>query len=509
MHLLNILWQKRSNIFIILLCLFFSFLTIVSFWRKGPEASFFVIDPDIVYVANALSLIYQKNIIFIDHPGTPSIIFMAFEILVSKIYLKLFLNVPDFLKYVLDNLDEYIYYGRLIQSLLFSVSMYITSYSIYKFTKKYIYVICFLIIMFVYTPVYYLGSSVSAETFNIFLLSIWLSLLISFMKGNNKKNLVIMNIVSGLLFANRATNFFVIIVSLFLYINADLSKTNIKKILTRLIYFVSMLLAGFMIGIAPIAERYLIIFKRLFLFASSTEVHGNGSVGLIDISRYFENLLLYFQRDVYFFAVVSISVIIALFHIFSKDKVAKITSKIILIFAVGILVFIKFPLGHYLVPSYYALAALFVILLSRLNYKYTLVILLTSLVPMIKTNINFQRDIAVELDKAQETTQFIDRHQSKIASVYDWSRTKAFSYLWINNYGNGIANNYLAQVNPKIYNLYTVRQNLMDVCWDNLVIQDELIKSVLLDYPDLSKNVEHIPNSNLSLVKSDHCSILP
>ena len=119
----------------ILLTLAIGFFVLTPFLKFGTDGVFFSIDPDVVYVSNALSNIKYSVIGFYDHPGIPASSLLTLFLLPFRFYAK-FISHENFFQFFVNNYSYEFVYLRVLQDLVFSLGIFILFLSTLKIAGR-------------------------------------------------------------------------------------------------------------------------------------------------------------------------------------------------------------------------------------------------------------------------------------------------------------------------------------------------------------------------------------
>src|SRR3989344_9353514 len=123
----------------------------------GLAGVFYSTDPEVMYVGNALSYIKAHQIQYIDHPGTPSIVTLAYLLWPWRIYAKLVAQTP-FVLWSLRHYDLIFFYLRLWQGIIFGIAIWFFLKAVYSITASRLSLLMAWLVLLVFTPVLRLGS---------------------------------------------------------------------------------------------------------------------------------------------------------------------------------------------------------------------------------------------------------------------------------------------------------------------------------------------------------------
>lgn len=478
MHLLNILLRKKTEVFVILISVLFTYFALLPLLLFGVNAAFFSIDPDVVYFANALSYIKWNIIGYYDHPGIPSIYLISLVLIPVRIYSKFVVN-QNFFDFIFNNYQIVIFYSRIFQSSIFLLGLFVYLKSIFNLTKSYLTMIIGILFLACFTPIYYSVLSISAEPLNFLLVSIWI-FVFSLSLSNKKNNYIsLLLFLSGMLFANRATNIFYMVSSIWLLMH--FKKGNFKKII--------LIPIGFLVGIFPSLHILPDILKRILLFASASGIHGAGENKFFDSNLYLLSFKTFWNRD---FVVTTTVLILAFCIFYFRKKINPEVLHLSSLFVIGFLVFAKFPLAHYQVPNLLFVIFSVSIIISKLNIKFTvLIIFILSYFAFVNYR-NYFSILSLEMGQVVKLEQFVVNNPSKIGEVWEWARVKNFAYLWTNSWGGGVFKYQIDNLEIPILNF---QKNIMDKCWDSLYIQKDSLHILTENYPKNSFVIKNIEGS--------------
>lgn len=455
--------------------------------RAGVSSAYLSIDPDIVYLANSLSYIKYNVIAYHDHPGALAIFLISLFMIPLRV-----LTSGDFIKYVFENLTFVLLYIRFLQSILLAFGLFIYSYSIKKLSKNLFIPILPLLMFLSFTPIYFLSSSISAETLSFVFGSLWILFFTLYL--NNKKNdlyIYVISFISGVVFANRAT-FIVYLLSTLIILMKDVKR--FKK-------GVFVILSGFIVGILPSIDKILLILKRVIFFASSSGVHGDGAGFLFNMNYYLNSVLIYLQRDWGLVTALLLAIIILFLTKYKTDNDVYILGIVTIVL---IIIFMKFPLAHYQVANYQCLVFIITYSLTIINFRFSVFLFAVYGIFGVYYFNSYYKNVSNDLSQIKSQNLFFENNPSNMGRVWSWARSEEFSKIWINNASSGMLKEYLSTLNPKIIEYGD--KNLFNECWDQLYIQESELNLYKNNYANQKVHVNKIENSqNLYLIRSDHC----
>ncbi len=514
MHLSNILLSKKINFFIFLLVFAYLLLGLLFLGKYKAEGVFFSTDPDVVYVANALSYIRSNQIGYIDHPGTPAITLLSYSYIPIRVYTKLFTNI-GFITWSMINFRFLFLYSRLVSLFIsiFAMSMFL--YAVYKLTKSRMTIMFSFLSLFLLSPFYYLQVGISAEPTSFLITSFWLLTLAYLVFSGNKAVLIILGLISGISFGNRATAAFLILATFLtslIYIHGTISRI-IKDML--MISFAS--LTGFILALWPIHRRLWQVVASLLSFAGHTQVHGGGSQSVFDFNLYVSSIKsLSIQEQLPAIFIFLGLILLVLSFTKKKNKTDIVIFSIAASAMLGLLVFSKFPLSHYQLTNYVVIVFAVSYFVNKMPQIVKISLITVLIFGFIKTSDTFYRTFSSEVNKVVILNRYSNIHKAKIATVWDWSRSEEFSLIWARNWGGGLFNDEIKVYRPQLLELkpdfvniglsYSEEQKIFDVCWDQMYIQQEDLPVFMVKNQNSPKlQFNQVVGTNMIEIRSDHC----
>lgn len=508
--------KVKKKVFILTLSLILTIL-LISFFpvlEVGAKGSFFSIDPNVMYVSNALSYIKTKQIHYFDHPGTPSIVLLSFAFTPLRLYTK-FVAKLNFISWSAIHYDVVFFYARAWMSLIVGAGLGVLFYSIYKFTNKSSSIFLLAVLLLTFPPFYYLGISISAEALNFLLAALWLLLLVIFVKREKMFFLYAMALLAGVAFGNRATSVALALSTL------TLGLTYGEKIISNRVLSVVKLLIlevlGYYFALWPIRRKILIVTKIILFLSGGTKIHGGGSGQFFAVDKFLKSLQFLTTND-NVAVVTSVAVVLYCFvKLFSSVKTSKYLATVGLTTAFVVMGFAKFPLDHYQTVNYLLLSFIGVSFASFTVTNLQLLTLPLLLIFIIPITNGFLKGLTKSINTTVSLRNFENMHAAKEGTVWQYGRSEEFAILWSRYWGRGIFEEELKKFNPPIYELENGLQDvglslseqkpLFDICWDRLYLENKSLESFLLKYKDMEFDVAKVPNTNLDLITSKHCEI--
>lgn len=516
MLLLSMYKFVRDNLTVFFLGTLAFILVMLPLIKNSFNGVFYIVDPDAVYVGNAVSYIKVGQISYVDHPGTPSIQMLSLALAPVRLYSKYVKN-QTFLTTVVGHYKFIFTYLRLFQSLLMSVGLLILLYSIRSFTKSDGAVFFGWAYLLSFSAFPYFGLSISAEAFNILILCIWSAALLAFAKYKSPIILVFLCFTAGVALSNRLTNFFTVFATLGLTNYLILSNTH--KIRNLLIN--SLVVAcGFVAGTMPISSKYSVLFGWIIRLATTPKLHGGGQ-GFFDASLYINSIttVLNSNPEILFFGAIGALIMLI---ICIKEKLISIEMFLMATAVMGVIIFSKYPLTHYQTANIFMMMVSIVIFLNKHKgiFKYSILSLIL-LIFVVPKNIN---SYYLNIEQAMIESSAIDKkasemHENGKATIWEWSVSRDFSLLWGNSWTGNSYQPELTTVRPDIYQLSTDMHSykdhngqdkpLFDMCWRNLFIQTSELNRFLSLNAVRAFSIRKIANTRMSIVTSNHCATTP
>lgn len=502
---------NRNIVWFILTASVSLFLTICVMYpilQTGIEGVFYSIDPDIVYFSNALLYIKAGVVGYFDHPGTLAITTIAYSYIPIRLYTKLVLH-QNFIEWAFYNFDYLIFYTRLFQSLLFFIGLTIFSWSVFVVSKSRLSQIISTLLIFGFTPIYFVVGSISAEPLTFFLTAVYMLLFANYHTFGKQWFLWGLFIVSGVLFSVRATTFFYIPLTFLVYCYTVKPKylgLNSKDFYRHVVLIV----IGFLIGVHPLKYQIVKMLSRLLFFAGSGQVHGGGS--FFDIKNYITALTGFAYTDSLAAVLLFVVLLILIKNI---RKGINLVDLVAATSVVGAFIFAKLPLSHYQLSNYVLLvfsAGYFSLKLNRFKKIFLLIIILLAVVP-ISNKYFFETKKSINYEVSLEG--YIKENPAQKSTLWEWARSKDFAAIWVRDWGGGLFDKELSEVTKnfelssdftKIRTGASTYVNLSSFCWDTLYIQESSLERFINTNKHMQFTNNVVPGSEkIVSVKSKHC----
>jgi len=491
-------------------------LTILPVLVDDLSGVFFNFEPDIVYVANAISYTQTHQIKYNGHPATPTIWLISQSFLPLRFYAKFIAHVP-FVRWTILNQSFLYLYERILQAIILGLATTLFLSVIKKATRSKLSVLFAWTALFTFRPFLYLGSVIASEATSFLILSVWFWIFSLFIVKQKQSYLALLSFLAGLATANKFTNLFYIVISLGLVITTTSSvKLTFRKIskggiLTSL---------GFIFGTWPIRHSYPSLFKWVARLATTSSLHGAGNSSLFDFPVYLNSAKTLLFKETWP-AIISLIFFLFLFYklsrrqikIFSPLTIASISSLL------GILIFAKYPLSHYQLPNYILIIFVFCLLLKSVKQQLILIIMVTILFFGVKQNLTVHYDrLSTDISGTINMEKHILQNPSKTATLWEFGSVRDYTLIHSRDWIGGVYSDELHQLRPDLLSLTTDLKYVktttnkllpvFQICWDKLYIQQAVVPNFTKLYPNQPLEISLINNSqprNMALIKSDHC----
>lgn len=511
--------KKKFDLTLILFCVLFSAISsLISIYPAtiyGLKTSLFSFEPDVPYVANAMSYIYTNTIQYSAHPATPSIVLMSYTLLPLRMYSKMIAQVP-FYVWTINNQNFLFLYERYYVAILFFLSNFIFIFSLYSYTKQYKLALMGWLGLWAYTNTPYLGIIIQSEPLTFLIVSIWLFFLLRFSKNKSIYDYVLLCLISGIAIANKLPNLFFVFSSLSLsfFLNVNLRKKLIISIAGFLISVMS-----FIFFTWPIRTQYSNLWLWIVHLSTHSGIHGRGGVEIFNLNSQFVNLSTLFSLEKYaFYIIFAIILLWVLFFIKTKFVNWLNPYTLVTIWMIfGILVFSKFPLSHYSQFHFLVILFLGIYLLKEVKLiPYLIIISFFSFIGS-KNLINYWQTNILEVNKNLVLEEFVKSNPTKTATVWEWARSTDYSLLHIRDWSGSNYGDFLKSQRPNLYNLssdmtkiivgYNIKEDVFSVCWDKMYIQDSELPRFLEKYSTYKfDKIKIVGSKDMWLIKSNHCN---
>jgi hypothetical protein len=336
--------MKKKYLIPLLTVLTFLILGLPLFVYGIERTFFYSIDPDVVYVTNALLYTKYAIISYADHPGTPTITLLYYLFFPLRILSKYVLH-QGFIQWSFDNYAFLTYYVRLFQLLLFSTATFVFLKAVDKISESAYILIFAWMAIFSFTGMG-LAVSIVPENLSFFLTAIWLTVFVKFAKTRKYLWNVILIVIAGLAFANKFTSVFLLIASIFLPFFVQRTKLGWKMLMLEANMTIST--QAFLLGVWPIRGKLMGIFEwgtSLFGHAGN---YGTGASSIFDWASYSGSVLSLIKALPVLSVFLCFALILGIVMVMKKR--IKISDPVIFLMAtafIGVAIFAKYPVIHY------------------------------------------------------------------------------------------------------------------------------------------------------------------
>lgn len=404
MRLLNILSLRKYSLIYI--------LTILTFFVVGypllvygiDKTFFFSIDPDVVYLTNAVLYTKHAIISYADHPGTPTIMILYTLFIPIRIIAKYFLNI-SFPDWSFDNFALVTYVGRFAMLIIFCLSIFFILKSIRNLTKSNLLVFFTWVSLLTFLGLGQ-GIQIIPENFLVFLTTLWIFTFTKFVKYKSYKLNLILIFISGIAVANKFTAIFLAIASILLIFY--IRNINFEQKILRLQLNVLVFFGSFYLGILPAIKRFTYIKNWMVSLFLHSGTHGTGPESVLDLKIYIDSAGTLISGAPILFIYILVSVFLSA-YLLIKRKI-RLTEPFIFIFAIsilGIIVFAKFPLMHYFVVNFVLLIFCTLYFLSKLfNLTIVKIFVLALSMQLILNFIRFSKGVKIEMNLDRQDTVY-------------------------------------------------------------------------------------------------------
>lgn len=359
----------KNNKFLFILILITSIVCGFPLLIYGLKTTFFLsIDPDIVYITN--SLLYTKYAIisYVDHPGTPSIMFLYYLFFPFRFFAKYFLHI-GFIQWSFDNFGFLTYFCRFSELVVFCSSIFLFLKSVMVYTKSKLLIVFAWISILVFLGFDW-GIRVVPENQTFFLTAVWLWVFTKFIKSRKYILNIILVILSGFVVANKLTGIFLAICSVTLFLFERRLKLDQKffKLETNIVLF----LASFYLGILPAVRHLTYIQNWTKSLFEHSGIHGTGALSVFDWQIYSTSVIFLITNHPFIFTYIGLTAIFAIWLLIKKK--IHFNDPILCVFFItlmGTIIFAKYPVIHYFFVNSILIVFCSTYFLTKISQKFT------------------------------------------------------------------------------------------------------------------------------------------
>jgi hypothetical protein len=510
---------------VIFMLLIASIVPAVPIFKEGTRGVFYNMDPEMAIVANAMTYNRSKIISYIDHPGTPTIFYIATSYIPLRLYAKV-VEGTSFITWTFEHFRFLFLYTRLVMVLAFLASVYIYLSAVAKITKNWMTVLFSGLAIFAFDTTLRLTGAVLTETLSFFLISLWLSSFAAYLENKDPIKLVFLSLISGLAIANKYNNFPIFIVSILLVFT--LHKSDIKQKLYNIVVNSFAVFLGFIAGTWPVRGHYKYMVSQVLKVLRQSgdgAAHGAGNSSFFDTNAYIESIKNFYHAQpvaVYIFVFVAVFVLFDLLYAVIKKRSLKIPVPFYILFAVtfiSTLFIAKYPLAYYQFVNFLLFVFMASYLLSKFRKFAVLVVCIFVAIYALKNYQNYSYYMNQARNGSIHLEEYISSNPSTSATLWDYAPTEDFMRIWVRSWGGGIYDAELILSGSKNFELKadykTVYINaadhvsIFDACWDSLYIREDRALTFLEIYSDRKFEVKPLQNTGIWEIESSHCATKP
>jgi hypothetical protein len=480
----------------------------------GRGMTYISIDPEIMYISNALRFIKEGQIGYLDHPGTFSITALSLFYFPIRLFTRFSVH-QNFIAWSMPNFDFLFMYSRITSLALATISMFIFLYSIHLLNKSVFAVVMSFFSFFGLPAVYFLQFGVSAEPMSFILAAIWLLFITFWLKSKKYFWLPVICFVSGLAFGNRATSAFLIPASL-CFIIFDSRKLVISRMFSAFC-LLGIVILGFMVSLWPVHSNIPGVINGIFDFATHSEMHLGGTFSFIDWRTVLASLngFMDLPRSTFFILVFGWSFVAAFFARGMKDRQSVPLAAVGVVMMIGVISYAKFPLIHYQLVNFIVLIYIFSYFVNKFPSLIKFALILATFGIFVVNTEKFYTDFSSEVNRLMFLNDFVESHPSRIARVWDWSKSREFALIWVRSWGNGLYDEQMKTLVPGIFGLepdfihistsFYDKKYISNICWDQMYLQRDSLAKLLTLYPKLKSSIQVIGDTGMYFVDYTNC----
>lgn len=392
-------WVSHNRV-LILLCLVLFLILGIPLVKYGINGSFYYrLDPDVVYVTNAVRYTTVALISYIDHPGTPTIVLISYLFYPFRLVAKYMLH-ERFIQWSFDNYAFLTYYIRVFMLSLTTVATFVYLKGVRKLTNS------IWLMFFVVFCLFSFGGIIEAiqiapENLSTLLTAIWLYVFLLFIKKRGFTLNIFLALLAGFALANKFTSLFLIILSILL----SFYGTNIKVKEKILRFFANCAAASFAfyIGIFPVIGRLSSLKSWVYQLFGHSELYGTGSATVFDPTAYLLSFKQIFSTSPALVLFICLAFILGIVVLIKRKL--PVNHPVILLIAVsffGFLTFAKYPNIRYNYVNILLLIFCVTYFLTLLKTSFTKVLTLIMLILFILSIFNYMKMTRIWINIGQD-----------------------------------------------------------------------------------------------------------
>jgi hypothetical protein len=337
-------WIKENKFILLLVFIALIILGYPLFVFGIARTFFYSIDPDIVYITNALLYTKARMIVYIDHPGTPTILLLYYLFTPLRLISKYVLH-QNFIDWSFNNYAILTYYLRIVWLAMSGLTLLVFLSTVKRITKSKTVIVLTFCLALSFIGMFY-ATAIGPENFSFFLTAVWLAFFAKFINTRKYLWIAILNVIAGFAFANKFTNVFLLVTSIFLPFFMQREKLGRKFIMLEANVAISFQI--FLLGILPITDRLAGVIDWGNSLLKHAGDHGTGTISIFDWGTYSSAALTLIKTQPVTFAFILFTIFLGFYLLFRKKlKIVDPVVFLMFIALAGILVFAKYPFIHY------------------------------------------------------------------------------------------------------------------------------------------------------------------
>jgi hypothetical protein len=506
-----------GNYITLSLVLVVAFIISIPLFVYGLNGAFYYrYDPDIIYIANALLYTKAHIILYIDHPGTPTIMLLNWLFIPTRLIAKYIFH-EGFIQWAFSNFAFLEFYLRLFMLTLFGTSLFIFLKVIKKMSKSVLITILTFLAFFSFSTTWYQGIYIVPENFSFFLTVIWLSIFIEFRKKSSYLLNTILVLVAGFAVANKFTNGFLLIPSLLFLL---FSKNKINQKLGRVLLNIVIAVSAFILGVWPIFSRLGSLFRWVGILFFHIGIYGNGRNAIFDLVSYSASVTSSVRQEPFVFAVVCTATVVAIYLLIKRTL--KIIDPEVIIFLtalLGIMVFAKYDIVRYNFINYLLIIFCLAHFLSRIRTNFLKVVIGLLAIVFIYNGYLYLTSTINGIGKETILQNYYDKNPPIFNTLWGvdnkYNIINHWTIYWVANvFGEQFNAKPLLMLSKDLTEVNvigfqeTLNKNIFSLCWDHAYLTKEDATKFLTIYKDKKLIAKPLPVDNsVYEITSKHCAV--
>ena len=487
-------------IFLSVITAFISFFPLLI----NPKNPFFDVDPEVMYISNAVANSDHHKFPFMGHPGTPYVLALSLSYAPLKFY-AVHVSHQPFVEWYLANISSVFYYSRLIAALIFTLGLFTLLWGIKKSTGSSWLTFLFWLLLFQLPDMLQYGMRVMPETPTLLLVGIWLLLFFRFLKKPSTNIAVIMTFLSAYSVGLKYTNLGILTLSFCLGLYLEYTRSGFSCLLRRAFCLLIAGTAGYLAATWAIKSSYLVQLQWIYDLANHSDFYGSGNQTLFEWVVYRSSLL--YNLNGLKLPIILFTFTLGVVNL--KTSSEKLNRRLLQITFANILIFFflfaKFPKLHYQLPHLLITLALFTNQMKR-NLLITLPLAALLLWNLPKT-VNTYWKVTDHIKKVQSLQVFIDQNPPKILTLWEWGYSRDFALLWGYWWSGEYYRSQLNKIYPHL-GLDARFEHALELpfCWDQFYVQNVSLQQFKLLNQGSGFRYQDIYDTGMTLVSSNHCA---